>query len=223
MNKQQPTIPENPYLAARREWLERYGSYIKRERMWMYAFFGALLVAALCAGGLWSVKADQRVLTYVIETDSRGAVLASQQVVAAARPEEKNIRAALIEWVEGARTVYVDMRAIEKSVNKSYAYTLPNSDAMRTLSSFHKLEDPYKRASRETVEVVVKSALPMSGDTWTVEWDETVRPRGGGSEATTKSWKANVLVEVASPTSPQHVALNSFGIFVKHFSWAERL
>ena len=45
------TPPENPYLAARREWNERYGSYIAAARTWQLAAFGALGVALVAVAG----------------------------------------------------------------------------------------------------------------------------------------------------------------------------
>ena len=44
------TIP-NPYLDNRREWNERYGSYIAQARNWRFAAVVALLLALVCAGG----------------------------------------------------------------------------------------------------------------------------------------------------------------------------
>ena len=39
----------NPYLDARREWNERYGSYIAQARNWRFAAVVALLLALVCA------------------------------------------------------------------------------------------------------------------------------------------------------------------------------
>ena len=42
----------NPYLDARKEWDERYGSLISRANNWRRAAFAALLIALLETGGL---------------------------------------------------------------------------------------------------------------------------------------------------------------------------
>lgn len=213
---------ENPYLAARREWLERYGSYMARERVWRITALGAIVVAAILAIGLWSVKADQRVLTYVVEVDGHGGVIGTRQVAASAKPEEKHIRAQLIEWLTGARTVYVDQRAIERGISKTYASTMPASPARTALGEFHAQQSPYQRAAAETVELEVRSAMPLTADTWRIEWDETVRQRSG-KLVSQQTWQATVNIVIAEPTSPQQLVANPFGVFVKQFSWAQRL
>ena len=46
----QETASFNPYLAARREWDERYGSLITRARNWRMAAFLALGIAVIETG-----------------------------------------------------------------------------------------------------------------------------------------------------------------------------
>src|SRR5437763_12356073 len=46
------TASFNPYLAARREWDERYGSLITRARNWRVAAFRALGIAVIETGGM---------------------------------------------------------------------------------------------------------------------------------------------------------------------------
>ena len=41
------TIPENPYLAARQEWNERYGSYVKAAAAWRIVGITGMLMAVI--------------------------------------------------------------------------------------------------------------------------------------------------------------------------------
>ena len=53
MNKlSTPKAPESPHLAARREWNERYGDYIKREAAWRTLAVGSLIVTGIAVAGL---------------------------------------------------------------------------------------------------------------------------------------------------------------------------
>lgn len=214
--------PRNPYLDARREWQERYGSYIKRESAWRLVATVAVCTSLLLGIGLYKVKADQRVLTYVVEVDAHGDVTNTRRVDAGAKPNEKHIRAQVVEWLTGARTVYVDAKAIRHANDRTYGSTLPASAANRALDQFFSSDSPYARAAKETVDVAVRSAMPLTDDTWRIEWDETIRQRSG-KLVSTKSWQATVNVTIATPTTPEQVLANPFGVFVTQFSWAPRL
>src|SRR5438093_355157 len=77
--KRKPAIeePTNPYLAARREWDERYGSLITRARNWR-------LIAILCASaalmqtaGLIALSLRAKVVPYVVAVDALGHQVAA--------------------------------------------------------------------------------------------------------------------------------------------------
>src|SRR3954468_12705440 len=67
----------NPYLAARREWDERYGDQIVRARNWrtMAALCGA--IALLETVGLLWMSSHSRVLPFVVLIDNIGRPVAS--------------------------------------------------------------------------------------------------------------------------------------------------
>ena len=214
--------PSNPYLDARKEWLERYGSYIKRESTWRLVAIVMTIGCTLSSCGLYQLKADQKILTYVIEVNEHGEVGSTRKVEATAQPNEKIVRAQLLDWIRG-RTVYVDAKAIKHINERTYAATLPGSAAHRELDQFFEANNPYARATKETVDVVVRSAMPLSdSNTWRVEWEETVRQRSG-KVVSVVNWQATITVTIATPTTQQQVLSNPFGVFVSQFSWAERL
>ena len=67
----------NPYLAARKEWDERYGDLISRARNWRMAFFLAAAIAFLAVGGMIVIAKQARVVPYVVAIDSLGRTVAS--------------------------------------------------------------------------------------------------------------------------------------------------
>src|SRR5215468_2741558 len=56
----------NPYLAARKEWDERYGSLIKRAQNWRFAAMLALLVAFREPVLFWRIPTRPRTLPNVV-------------------------------------------------------------------------------------------------------------------------------------------------------------
>ena len=61
---------DNPYLNARKEWDERYGSLIKRAQHWRGAAVLALLVALAEAVVILGVATRPKTVPYVVAVDS---------------------------------------------------------------------------------------------------------------------------------------------------------
>jgi type IV secretory pathway TrbF-like protein len=56
----------NPYLAARREWDERYGSLITRERNWRRMAVLSSLIALLAVGGMIRLSTKSHIVPFVV-------------------------------------------------------------------------------------------------------------------------------------------------------------
>src|SRR5215510_301136 len=75
--KHKPVEVYNPYLAARKEWDERYGEFITRARNWRTAALISALVGLLATGGLVWLTARSHVIPFVVLIDSLGRPVAS--------------------------------------------------------------------------------------------------------------------------------------------------
>ena len=75
----------NPYLAARREWDERYGGQIAQIRHWRWAAFLALTAAAVSSAGLVAMLSERRIVPYVVKVDKLGSALAVDRAEEAAQ------------------------------------------------------------------------------------------------------------------------------------------
>jgi len=63
---------ENPYLAARLEWNERYHGFIRAKRNWQIVAVVALVVNAVLGLGILWQASQSRVTPYVVEVDELG-------------------------------------------------------------------------------------------------------------------------------------------------------
>jgi len=63
---------ENPYLAARLEWNERYHGFIRAKRNWQIVAVVALVVNAVLGLGILWQASQSRVTPYVGEVDELG-------------------------------------------------------------------------------------------------------------------------------------------------------
>lgn len=218
-----PAPPESPYLNARREWNERYSSYITTANNWRIAALGSIAVSLILAGGLVWISGQSKVVPYYVETNMYGEVTRVQRADKAGQPTQKQIKASLRTWILGARTVYADSRATQEVVNATYALTFPDSPAYSTLATYHREHNPYERAQKETVEVQWHGASLIGGDTWQVEWTETVKSRAGKLIGDPITYVATVTTRWAAPTEEETITINPFGIYVQSFSWTERV
>ena len=78
------------------------------------------------------------------------------------------------------RSVYMDVAAEQHVITEAYAMVDRDAAGASALNDWFSHNDPFKRARDETVEVQVESVLPLSGDTWRVEWREARRAPAEG-------------------------------------------
>ena len=212
----------NPYIAAKREWDERYGSLVTRAKNWR-------LMALLCAttivletGGLIALSMRSRVVPYVVAIDKLGRQVAAGPAEQSSIADDKLLRAAIFEWVGDLRLVTNDGIAQRKAVDRVYDHIANGSAAMGFISDFYRSDPPQKRAETQTVNVDVQSVLPTSGKTYEVEWIETKRDLQGQVTQQIR-WKGAFTVVVNPPTDEQQMRVNPLGIYITNASWSKVL
>ena len=173
----------SPYLAARREWDERYGSLITRARNWRVAALLAMAVALVATAGLVAVSTKAKVIPYVVAIDDVGRVLGSGPADQASRADDRLKRAALFQWVSDLRTVTTDGIAQRKAIDRVYAMIASGSPAQVVIGEFYRSDPPHERAHTKTVDVDVKAVFAASEMTYQVEWTETTRKLSGQVES----------------------------------------
>ena len=217
--------PDNPhsavYLAARREWNERYGSYIAQANAWRLTALASLGVAFVAVAGIAWIGTQNRIVPYVVQTDKLGDAVTIRRADVAAPADPRLIRAQLARWVSNVRSVYVDVAAEKHIVTEAYAMVDRNAAAGPTLNDWFSRNDPFKRARDDTVGVAVQSVLPLSGSTWRVEWQEETRTRQGGLESS-QQWQATITISISPPTDDATILVNPTGLYVESFDWSQR-
>lgn len=219
----QAVVPgENPYLAARREWDERYGDLITRARNWRAAAFLALAVVAVEAVGLIALAMKTKVVPFVVAVDSLGRVVASGPAEQATAADDKLKRAALLQWVGDLRTVTTDGIAQRKSIDRVYAMIARGSSAQVQVGDFYRNDPPHERAATQMVSVDVKAVYASSEKSYEVEWVETTRGLGGDVKAEQR-WKGSFTLAVNPPTDERLIRVNPLGVYVTNVSWSRVL
>lgn len=225
--KESPAKPKtaelhNPYLAARREWDERFGEFISRARNWRtMAAISALVALVATCGMVWQA-ARSRVIPFVVLVDSLGRPIASGLAEQASVGDDRLRRAVIQEWIENVRLVTTDGIAQRRAIDHVYAYIASGTNAQAFISDFYRDDPPFKRAQTGTVSVEVKTVLPTSDRTFEVDWVETARDLFGGVKST-DHWKGSFMIALNSPTEERQARINPLGLYVTAASWAKVL
>ena len=210
------------YIAARREWNERYGDYISQANNWRLIAIAALGVAAIAVtGNVWQSTQSQ-VMPFVVEVDKLGDALAVQRADIATPVPIGVIRAQLARFISDVRSVYIDVQAERAIISEAYAMVDRNAAAFTFLNNHFAQHDPFKRAANETVAAHVESVLPLpGGNTWRVEWREDTTSRNG-RPGLSKYWEATITISLNPPTTDAGILVNPTGLFVEATPWGER-
>lgn len=209
---------DSPYLSARREWNERYGDYIARARNWRWAAFGALAVALVLAVGVAWQAAQSKVVPYVVEVDKLGDAATVARADRAAPTDMRVIKAQLGAWIVDVRSVSSDPLAQKSALSRSYALTAATATIL--LNDYYRQHSPFGQP--RTVAVSVDAVLPISKQTYQIQWSEDARDLQGRDLATTH-WIASVTVAFDPPTDERGILSNPLGLYITGISWTQRL
>lgn len=215
-------LNEDAYLAARREWNERYGSYRTRAATWR-AFAFLMAATALVLGmALWYVAMQRKVIPYVVEVDRIGQAVAVRQAETQRPVDNRVVKAMLARFIVDTRSVLADGIAQRQAIDRIYALLAGGARATSYMNEYFQRENPFERAKATLVSVEIISTLPQTDKTWLVEWEETTRD-GAGQVMLKNRWKAFLTVAFNPPTDEQQIRINPLGIFVVELNWAQTL
>jgi|SRR5215469_2824663 type IV secretion system protein VirB5 len=212
----------NPYLAARREWDERYGDHIVRAKNWRTMATLCALIAVLETAGLLWMTSRSRIAPFVVLIDSLGRPVASGFAEQTTMNDDRVKRSTVLNWIESVRMVTTDGVAQRKAIDLVYSHIANGSSAQVFISEYYRADPPSKRAQTETVSVEVKSVLPTSDRTYEVDWVETTRDLYGSVKAT-DHWKGSFSVALNPPTDERMARINPLGLYVTSASWTKVL
>ncbi len=212
----------NPYVAARREWDERYGEIITRAKNWRFVAMLSAMATLAAVAGIVVLSARSKVVPFVIAIDSFGRTVAAGPAEETTTTDEKLKKAALFTWIEDVRLVTTDPFAQRKAINHVYAHLALGSEAQAFVTAFYRADTPQKRSQTQTVSIEVKSVLPNSNRTYEIEWIETTHDLNGGILAT-DHWKGSFTIAINPPTEERLMRINPLGIYITDAAWTKVL
>lgn len=214
----------NPYLEARREWNERYGSYIAQAATWRMVAVVALLLAIVSVGGLIYVAGKSQFIPYLVEVDGQGRAAAVGPLTEANEQNPMVTKAMLAGFVRNWREVTADIEIQKRRIFAAYAHISQADPSFTTANEYFKANDPFERAKTETVVVEVESPLSLGNGAWQIEWVERRRDRKGKTLGKTKRYQAVLHTAHAKASRDiKRIQVNPVGLYITEFNWTEML
>jgi type IV secretion system protein VirB5 len=220
---------ENPYLAARRSWNDQAAANMANRQMWQLLGILALMIALAGVGGMIHIGSQSKFVPYVVEVNKLGERAGVAPAQRAAAADQRVIRADVAAFIADIRMVSPDIALQRKAIYRVYSMLSANDAATAKANDWlNGTEDssPFKRAAKETVSIEIASVLPQTGDTWQVDWIETVRDRQGVLKGQPFRMRALVTVYTVATTpqtTEQQLLDNPLGTHVRDYSWSKQI
>jgi type IV secretion system protein VirB5 len=215
-------IPENPYLAARQEWSERYGSYVRAAAAWRMVGVLSLAMAIIGFGYALYVSTQVKLIPYVIEVDKLGTAVAAgipQQIEYA---DPRVIRATLGNFITSFRSITPDAVVQKQYIDRTYALLRSPDASTEKVNTWFRTNSPFEKARSATVAIEVNNIVALSGQTYQIDWTEYQRDRKG-KETETRRFRGIATVTLTPPQDEATIRLNPIGLYIRDFDWTAQL
>lgn len=224
---QAPLLPGDVVRTGHEDWNQRINRAISGETTWKYtAWICLAMLTASGAANLWQGQQTKIQVVHVVH-DTVGTIITVQPEGSGEfKPSPAQLAAELRTWVANVRTVGVDVNAMRRAIPAAYNLVASGSQASTMLTQFFQANDPFKRATLETVNVSDAVAIPpppatLGKDdlqTWRVQWVETVVGRDGIVRSVSNQ-VLTVTFTVTIPKSQDDAMLDPDGIHINSFAW----
>lgn len=216
------TAPENPYLAARQEWNERYGSYVKAAAAWRIVGVTGMLLAVISTSYALYQSSQVRLVPYIVEVDRLGTAVNAgfpQQIEYA---DARVVRATLGNFMSNFRSVTPDAVVQKGYIDRTYAMLRTSDPATEKINGWFRSNSPFDKARAATVAVEVNNIVPLSNQSYQVDWTEYERDRKG-KETGVRRFRAVATVVLTPPQDEAVIRLNPIGLYIRDLDWTAQL
>ena len=215
---------ENPYLSARKEYSDRYGSAVKDAARWRQISILMILLCLAFGGTMMWLASQNKVVPYIVQVDKQGYAVAIKSAREGSIADTRVVVAALGGFFVNFKTVVTDVASQRRMVNDVYSYLAKNSSAEASVSQYYKEHNPFiaTQDKREyTIQVEIRSIVRSGGDdkSWQVLWAEEKVDQGAIIERT--EWRALVSVVVSPVRELEEVLKNPLGIYITEINMAQ--
>ncbi|OJF89682.1 conjugal transfer protein TrbF, partial [Pararhizobium antarcticum] len=198
---------ESPYLAARQEWTERYGSYVQAARAWRIVGIVGLSMAVIGFSYAMYLSTQVKLVPYIVEVDKLGTSISAgfpQQIEYA---DPRVVRATLGNFVTSFRSITPDAVVQKQYIDRTYALLRTSDPSTQKVNAWFRGNSPFEKAKTSTVSIEVNNIVALSNQTYQIDWTEYERDRKG-KETGTRRFRGIATVTLTAPQDEAIIRLN---------------
>ena len=214
--------PDNPYIAARQEWTERYGSYVKAASAWRIVGVTSLALALVSTSYALYQSTQVRLVPYIVEVDKLGSAVNAGFPAQIEYADPRVVRAVLAGFVTNFRSVTPDAVVQKQYIDRVYAMLRTTDPATEKVNGWFRSASPFEKAKTATVSVEVNNVVPLSTQSFQIDWTEYERDRKG-KEVATRRFRGVATVVLIPPQDEAVIRLNPIGLYRKDFDWTAQI
>lgn len=214
--------PDSPYLAARQEWNERYGSYIHTARAWRTVGVLGLAMAVISSTYALYLSTQVKLVPYIVEVDKLGTPVTAgfpQQIEYA---DPRVVRATLGNFVTSFRSITPDAVVQKQYIDRTYALLRTSDPSTQKINAWFRGNSPFEKAKSATVAIEVNNIVALSNQTYQLDWTEFERDRKG-KETGTRRFRGIATVAMIAPQDEATIRFNPVGLYIQDIDWTAQL
>ncbi|RWK66577.1 conjugal transfer protein TrbF [Mesorhizobium sp.] len=216
------TPPENPYIAARQEWNERYGSYVKAAAGWRLVGITGMMMAVIGFSYALFQSTQVKLVPYIVEVDRLGTAVTAGFAQQIEYADPRVVRATLGNFVSNFRSVTPDAVVQKQYIDRTYALLRTSDPATEKINAWFRGNSPFEKAKTATIAVEVNNVVPLSNQSYQVDWTEYERDRKG-KETAVRRFRGIATVTLTPPQDEGVIRLNPIGLYLRDFEWTAQL
>ena len=215
-------IPDNPYLAARQEWNERYGSYVQSANAWRVVGITGLALALVSTSYALFQSTQVKLVPYIVEVDKLGTSVSAGTPQQIEYVDPRVVRATLGSFISNFRSVTPDAVVQKGYIDRTYALLRTSDPSTEKVNGWFRSNSPFEKAKGATVAVEVNNIVALSPQSWQIDWTEFERDRKG-KETAVRRFRGIATVTLTPPQDEATIRLNPIGLYLRDFDWTAQL
>lgn len=209
---------DTPWINAVRAYEDRSLRQQAQTANWRRAAAFAMLIALTAVIGMAYIGSKSKFIPMVFEVDTLGQIVAVKALQGdeAVKDPARLVYREVFDLFENLRSVTTDKMANNSRITKGFSVL--DGRAARYAKEELMKAPPNTVGASKTVQVIVRSALKVTGKTWQVDWEEHSRNLAGENIGV-EYWRATLTYELSPSEEEKKFKGNPIGFKVTEISW----